>query len=244
MAAFAQADSLARLEKVAAHPAWRDFLEALVVAVLLALFARTWVVQAYRVPSSSMSPGLLPGDHIVVNKLVFRQPPSRLLPARALARGDIAVFRLQDGTERVVVKRCVAVGGDLVQIFDKQLVVNDEPVTEPYAHNSDSFVYPQSRFLEPPLRDRDNFGPVQVPEGHCFWLGDNRDESQDSRHFGPTATSSIVGQPVWIAWSRSETGNSPARGPAIARSRGGQLLGGVVRYFESFRGSRFLRQVR
>jgi signal peptidase I len=227
-----------------ARPAWRDFVDASVVALVLALFARTWVVQAYRVPSASMAPGLRAGDHIVVNKLVFRQEPSFLLPARAVRRGDVAVFRLAADPARVVVKRCVAVGGDQLRLVDKQLFVNGVAAAEPYATHLDSFVYPRSRFLDPPLRNRDNFGPLRVPDDHLFWLGDNRDESQDSRLFGSTPASVVIGQAVWIGWSRAGPSPDLGRGSTLARTRGGRLLRSLEGYLRSFRLGRIFRQIR
>lgn len=226
------------------RPAWRDFFDALLVAILLAMFTRTWVVQAYRVPSSSMSPTLLAGDHIVVNKFVYRQPSTPLLPARSVRRGDVAVFRLREDAERVVVKRAVAVGGDRVLLVDKTLAVNDQVLDEPYVEHVDPFVYPSSRFLDPPLRHRDNLGPLEVPASQLFWLGDNRDQAQDSRLFGPTPRSTVIGHAVWVAWSRGPVATDLDRGTWLQRSRLGRGLRRALGFLRSFRGERFVRQIR
>ena len=227
-----------------ARGTWRDFFEVLVVALLLALFARTWVLQAFRVPSTSMAPGLLAGDLIVVNKFVFQQAPALLLPARAVRHGDVVVFRLPADPEQVAIKRSVAIGGDQLRLVDKQLLINGEETGEPFVVHHDPYIYPRSRFLEASLRTRDNMGPLRVPDGHLFLLGDNRDESQDSRVFGSAPTSSVVGRAVVVAWSQRLDRPHLHRGSTLARSRGGRLLKRVSGYFSSFRPGRLFRVIR
>lgn len=193
----------------------RDYLEALLVAVLLATFARTFVVQAFRIPTSSMEENLLVGDHLLVNKFVFAPAATpferRFLPIREIRRGDVVVFRFPPDPGRDFIKRCVGIPGDRVRIRNKELFVNGEPVGEPWAVHRDERTYPDSPFLDDFYRRRDNFGPFVVPPGHLFVLGDNRDLSNDSRFWGPVPRGYVKGRPVLVYWSvdavaeRSET---------------------------------------
>jgi signal peptidase I len=176
------------------------------VAVLLALFARTWVVQIFRIPSSSMEPGLRAGDHVVVNKFIYgpvRWPWERsLLPLRAPRRGDVVVFKFPRGPDRRFVKRCMGLPKDRIEIIDKVLLADDEPLAESgYVWHQDSRVYTRSLMLDDGYRKRDNFGPVIVPAGQFFLLGDNRDESYDSRFWGLVPGAYFRGRAVAVLWS-------------------------------------------
>ncbi len=178
----------------------RDALDAAILAVLLGLLVRTFVVQLYRVPSDSMEPQLRAGDFVVVNKLMLR-PPSRStlnpwLPQRRPADGDVLVFPHPLDRARLLIKRCVAGSGEVLQIKDKALLVDRELVLESYIQHSDPNVYPASSFLPEEVRVRDQFGPLVIAEGGLFCLGDNRDRSLDSRHWGAIESSSVVGQAI------------------------------------------------
>ena len=184
----------------------REYLEALLIAVVLATFARTFVVQAFKIPTPSMAENLLIGDHILVNKFIYARAPDgargRLLPARAVERGDVVVFKYPEDPTRDFIKRCVALPGDQVEIIDKRLHVNGQRVDDQgYTYHTDERTYPPSPFLHPSFRQRDNFGPYTVPNGHYFCLGDNRDNSHDSRFWGPLPQQMIKGRPVFIYWS-------------------------------------------
>ncbi len=184
----------------------REYLEALLIAVILATFARTYVVQAFKIPSGSMEQNLLIGDHILVNKFAYGPQrftvESALLPRRALKRGDVAVFRFPEEPARDFIKRCVGLPGDTIELRNKRLFVNDQEVhDEAYTYRTDPEVYPNSRFLHAAYRNRDNFGPYTVPPGHYFFLGDNRDNSNDSRFWGPVPERLIKGRAFIIYWS-------------------------------------------
>lgn len=185
--------------------AWVDFAEALLVAVLLATFARTFVVQVFRIPTESMADNLLVGDHLFVNKLVYGpvawKLERRLLPIRDPARGDVVVFRFPVDPERDFVKRAVAGPGARVKIHRKRLILDGEITDEPYATFADPSIYPDSPFLDEYYRYRDNFGPLIVPPDHFFVLGDNRDLSNDSRFWGPVPRRYLQGQAVLISFS-------------------------------------------
>jgi signal peptidase I len=204
------------------HPA-REYLEVLLVALVVALYARTFLLQAFRVPSDSMAPNLRAGDHLLVNKFLFGGG-APWLPTREVRRHDLVVFRLPEAPEEVLVKRCVALGGERVELRDKVLFVEDQPVAEPWVVHRDQHVYPSSAFTPPELRSRDNYGPVRVPTGHLFCLGDNRDESRDSRSFGTVPEERVLGQPLLVYWSSTPGEAIPAGGGALARSRLGALV--------------------
>ncbi len=183
----------------------REYYEAILVAVILALFARTFVFENFKIPSGSMEDNLLIGDHLVVNKFIFAPhldtPLHRLLPYRAPRRGDVVVFKYPEDPRRDFIKRCVAVAGDIVEIRNKQLYLNGEPQEEPYVVHKDPFVWPNSPSVRPSQRLRDNFGPFMVPPGTIFCLGDNRDNSLDSRFWGPVPLTYVKGRAVLIYWS-------------------------------------------
>ncbi|MCB1055831.1 MAG: signal peptidase I [Acidobacteria bacterium] len=189
----------------AARSWWADLIAAILVGVIVALFVRTWVVQVFEIPTESMEPTLLRGDHVLVNRFVFgtgaADAPS-WLPMRAVRRGDIVVFRFPPDPTRNYVKRAVALGGDVLEITDKELRVNQEPMDESaYVVHDDPRIYPRSLFLHDGYRKRDNFGPVVVPQGYLFMLGDNRDDSYDSRFWGQVPRRLLKGRPLVVLWS-------------------------------------------
>lgn len=173
----------------------REYYEAILVAFILALFVRTFVFENFKIPSGSMEDNLLIGDHLVVNKFIFaRNGDSWLhgvLPYRAPGRGDIVVFKFPDEPRRDFIKRCVAVAGDTVMIREKVLYLNGEEMVEPYAVHKETDLKMR----------RDYYGPYTVPEGTIFCLGDNRDNSHDSRFWGPVPLSNVKGRAVLIYWS-------------------------------------------
>ncbi|GAB4389249.1 MAG: signal peptidase I [Thermodesulfovibrionales bacterium] len=187
-----------------------EYAEAIVTALLLALFIRAFVVQAFKIPTGSMEPTLLVGDHILVNKFIYgiRVPFSdrKVFALSRPERGDIVVFKFPEDPERDFIKRIVAVGGDVIEERDKVLYVNGEPVVEPYARHTDRDVRP------PGMDPRDNFGPVVVPEGKYFMMGDNRDQSYDSRFWGFVDASAIKGEALIIYWSWNGKDHMPRLG--------------------------------
>jgi signal peptidase I len=202
----------------------------LLVALVVALYARTFLLQAFRVPSDSMAPNLVAGDHVLVNKFVFKEG-SGWLPNRNVRRNDLVVFRLAGEPRQVLVKRCVGRAGDLIEIRDKQLFVNERAVDEPWVEHRDQRVYPRSRFAPIELRTRDNYGPRRVPFGHLFCLGDNRDESRDSRDFGAVPEHDVIGRPLLVYWSSAPHRPAPAARSAFARSRLGVAMARALAFF-------------
>jgi signal peptidase I len=175
----------------------RQNIESLVLAILVALLVRSSVVEAFWVPSGSMLPTIQIGDHLFVNKLAYGMHlpfiGREITQWRPLHRGDIVVFRSPVDQRTDLIKRVIAVAGDSVEIRNKQLLINGEVVPDPHAN-----------FTDPRVRDtvpRDNFGPVTVPPGKFFAMGDNRDQSYDSRYWGFADERDVKGQATFIYWS-------------------------------------------
>jgi signal peptidase I len=166
----------------------REYAEAILIAVLLALLIRTFVVQAFKIPSGSMIPTLLVGDHILVNKFIYR--------FRDPARGDVVVFKYPVDEQRDFIKRIIAVGGEELYLQDRRVYVNCrppaaacEPIQEPWA------------YYENRGGGADTHGPLRVPAGAYFVMGDNRQNSQDSRYWGVVRRDKIKGLAFIIYWS-------------------------------------------
>jgi len=178
----------------------RENVEAILLAVLLALFIRTFVVQAFKIPSGSMKDTLLIGDHILVNKFIYgvRMPftGKTLVSVREPRRGDIVVFRYPEEPDKDFIKRVVGIPGDVVEGRNKQVFVNGQAEDVPYAYHKDPRVLPG--YLPQP---RDTFGPVTVPPDSLFVMGDNRDESYDSRFWGFVRYQALKGKAFMIYWS-------------------------------------------
>ena len=178
----------------------REYFESILVAVVLALFVRTFVFQAFKIPTGSMKPNLLVGDHLIVNKFIFAPTASpleqALLPMRPIRRGDIIVFKFPEEPERDFIKRVIGLPGETLELKNQTVFINGQPLTEGYAH-----------YLFPSAGDgqsddiRRKYGPVTVPDSHFFMMGDNRDDSQDSRFWGFLPHSYVKGRALFIYWS-------------------------------------------
>jgi signal peptidase I len=224
----------------------REYFESIVIAVILALFLRTFVVQAFKIPTGSMENNLLIGDHLLVNKFVFGPADSpierALLPERAIRRGDIIVFKYPEDRERDFIKRVIGLPGETLEVKDKRVYIDGRKIEEPYVH-----------FLEPPqgassyseitsydLRER--YGPITIPADKYFVMGDNRDNSQDSRYWGLLPREDVKGRAVMIYWSyESETEDYQQTGiGAIAKD----LFTVVTQFFSRTRWSRMFHLIR
>lgn len=185
----------------------REYAEAIIVALILALIIRAFVVQAFKIPSGSMKPTLLVGDHILVLKFIYgtKVPftDKRILVFTEPKRGDIIVFRYPKDPSRDFIKRVIGVGGDVVEEKNKIVYVNGKPLNEPYIQHTDNDIRPLSKDV------RDNFGPVYVPEGKLFVMGDNRDQSYDSRYWGFVDMKDVKGKAFIIYWSWDRTKHLP-----------------------------------
>jgi signal peptidase I len=177
----------------------RENIEAIAVAIILALFIRTFIVQAFKIPSGSMKETLQIGDHILVNKFIYgvKLPylQTTLIPITTPKRGDIVVFEFPEDKDKDFIKRVVGVSGDVIEVHNKQVSVNGAVQQGSFIVNSDPHVFPGS------LQPRDNFGPVTVPEHSLFVMGDNRDHSYDSRYWGFVDLKAVKGKAFIIYWS-------------------------------------------
>ena len=219
--------------------AGREYLDALIIAVIFVNFARIFVFQMFKIPTGSMHDNLLVGDHIIVNKFVYAAPAfpggMKLLPFREVKRGDVVVFRYPVNPAVDFVKRVVALPGETVEIRNKRVLINGRPLQEPYALHLDPNVYQFEAELAEPYRSRDQFGPFRVPLRSYFVLGDNRDLSHDSRYWGPVGREMIKGRALLVYWSFEGRAVSPAA-PPIERLKG--LVSVVFRFFTDTRWDR------
>jgi len=220
----------------------REYFESIVIAVILALFVRTWVVQAFKIPTGSMENNLLIGDHLLVNKFVFGPTASgldrALLPVREVRRGDIVVFKYPDEPERDFIKRVIGLPGDTLELRAKKVYVNGQPLDEPYVH----FLTPASEGGEVTSVDvRERYGPVTVPQDQYFVMGDNRDNSQDSRYWGFLPRNYIKGNALMIYWSY-ESGRDDYVDDGIGATIG-RLFSVVTHFFTRTRWERLLHQI-
>ncbi len=231
------------------HSSTREWYESLLVAGVFVLFVRTFIVQTYQVPTGSMEKTILVGDHLLVNKFAFapRLPAlARILPYRQVERGDIVVFK-KPGDDvnpgNVLVKRAVAAPRDTIGLRDKVLFVNGKPADGSYVQHLDPEIYRASgpRVSETALL-RDQFGPYPVPPGAYFGMGDNRDNSFDSRFWGPIPRANIFGRPFLLYWSYEAEPNSHIWRGALAKIR--QLADVAIHFFSRTRWDRMFTLVR
>lgn len=185
---------------------FREYFELIAETAVFVFFVMTFVVQAFQIPTGSMEPTLLVGDFLLVNKMVYTQPvyslEKILIPRRDIHRQDIVVFKFPQDLSRDFVKRVIALEGEKIEIKDKQVFINDEPLSEPYKVHNDRNVYNRENYYHYDDLIRDNFGPVIVPKGHLFVMGDNRDNSLDSRYWSFLPINYIKGKPWVIYFSR------------------------------------------
>jgi signal peptidase I len=221
----------------------REYFESIVIAVILALFIRTWVVQAFKIPTGSMEHNLLIGDHLLVNKFAFGPTVSglerALLPISEIRRGDVVVFKYPEDPERDFIKRVIGLPGETLEVREKRVYVDGVAVDEPYVH----FLQPPGSRPEFAVFDvRDRYGPVTIPDGQFFVMGDNRDNSQDSRYWGFLPADYIKGRALVIYWSYEadyEDDTEPGVGGVLRR------VGSVVTsFFTQTRWDRILQQIR
>ena len=233
----------------------REYFESLAITVILALFGTTFIVQAFKIPTPSMENNLLVGDHLLVNKFAYGARGSivdRVLPLRDIRRGDIIVFKYPRDLAKHYVKRAIGLPGDRLRVQDAQVFVNGQPLAEPYKQMMDRAY----RVDFPPLAgdgtydlDGINWYPkylegneVVIPPNFFFAMGDNRDNSQDSRYWGFVPRELIVGKALVIYWSYESDSDAYRRTEVGDRVH--QVLDLVTNFFRKTRWSRTLRIIR
>jgi len=176
-----------------------EYIEAIIIAILIAVFIRTFVIQAFKIPSRSMVPTLLVGDHLLVNKFIYgvKIPYFRktIIPFTDPQRGDIIVFIYPNDRSKDFIKRVIGLSGETIEIKNKKIFINGQEYADSYGIYSDNVVYPRT------MQPRDNYGPVTVPPKSLFVMGDNRDESADSRFWGFVDLKDVEGKAIIIYWS-------------------------------------------
>jgi len=263
---FSQEQPAAPLADAAPHPGRRvvsDFgsdlvssIQSLAGTVVIAIFVITFVVQAFQIPSESMENTLLVGDYLLVNKLCYGGSGlgDHLMPYQKIGRKDIIVFHYPVDPKQHFVKRVIGLPGDRLKLVNKKVFIDGKPIDEPYV-----------RFMEPPNNlFRDDFprvdipafglegkwwlqmrklvedGELIVPEGHYFVMGDNRDDSQDSRYWGFVPQENIIGRPLVIYWSVQDWDRSS---PSTFSGRLEHLAYAITHIFQITRWSRTLRLI-
>jgi len=198
-----------------------EYLESLLVTVILALFGTSFIVQAFKIPSASMEGTLLIGDHLLVNKFIFGGTGAwyeKVLPYRPLRRGDIIVFKYPYADHQHFVKRVIGLPGDRLKLEDQRVFINGAPLDEPYVVHDPAQPYDPLNYSFPPtgsqlyttqvqpewaheIQKYVKGGEIVVPAGKYFAMGDNRDRSLDSRYWGFVERTAIMGRPFLIYWS-------------------------------------------
>lgn len=199
---------------------WREYGESLFIALIIAIIVRSFFLQAFKIPSSSMEPTLLIGDHLLVNRLsyVVKVPFSDIVLFRlgTPKRGDVVVFRYPLERDKDFIKRVIATEGETVEIRDKVVYVNGRPIDDPWGHFLDRQIMPAH------IAPKDNFGPIKVPKDCFFVLGDNRDRSLDSRFWLFVKRDDLVGKALILYFSWDRNAKTPLE--YIRWSRFGKLI--------------------
>ncbi len=183
----------------------KEWMSAGLWAVIIALFVMSFIIQAFKIPSSSMEDSLKIGDHLFVSKFIYgiRVPffkEKRILKLKNVKRKEVIVFEYPKDTSKDYIKRCIGLPGDTVEIKDKKVYVNGKLLNEPYVMHKDPNIYPNTEYISISRKRRDNFGPIIVPKGEYFVMGDNRDFSSDSRFWGPLPEKYIKGRALINYW--------------------------------------------
>jgi signal peptidase I len=220
----------------------RDYFETIATCVIFVLFARTFVFQQSKIPTGSMIPTLLIGDYIMVNKFIYSPAldapllgalEREVMPTREVERGDVVVFKFPEEPEKDYIKRVIALPGDTIEIRERQVYVNGEPLDEPYK------VHRNPRGLN---IDQDDYPRTTVPHDALFCMGDNRDNSRDSRAWGFVPRSYLKGRAFMIWWSYDEERDAYQKTALIDRLRG--IWSKITHLFTKSRWSRTFNIIR
>jgi len=220
---------------------FREYFELIVETAIFVFFVITFVVQAFQIPTGSMEKTLLIGDFLLVNKFAYSHSPfpleRNILPTKKVTKNDIVVFKYPKDLTKDFVKRVIALEGDKVEIKEKQVWINDNPIIEDFKIHNDIQIYTKNDYYRYDDYIRDNFGPVVVPSGHCFVMGDNRDDSYDSRYWEFLPLNYIKGRPWVIYFSYAAKKNAYLK--TSIRDR----LAKLVRFIPEARWKRMLQVI-
>ena len=210
----------------------REYAESILIAAILALFIRTFVFQAFKIPTGSMEDNLLIGDHILVNKFVYGPTASRfedwLLPVRPLEQQDVVVFRAPEEPDKDFIKRVMGLPGDQIEVDNGVVLIDGVALDEPYANHSAAYGG----------QHHDTDGVATVPESEYYMMGDNRDNSRDSRYWGTVPTSFVKGKAMLVYWSYE--GNEQTYMPSSLKDRLLQFGNVITHFFTKTRWNRSL----
>src|SRR3990172_8197795 len=183
----------------------REWIESLAFTIVFVLIFTNYIAQATQVPTESMKPAILVGDHFFLDKIAFAANyPAAVrpyLPRRDIERLDIVAFKSPTDGSIPFVKRVIGLPGETIEVRSKELYVNGVKLEEPYKIHVDSTVYGNDAWTPEELKIRDNYGPVTVPPDSYFVMGDNRDNSNDSRYWGFVTRNELIGRPLFVYWS-------------------------------------------
>jgi signal peptidase I len=211
----------------------REYFESIAITAIIALFATTFVVQAFKIPTGSMESNLLIGDHLLVNKFVYGLHSgflSKILPYKELKRGDVIVFKYPHSPEVAYVKRLIGLPGEKVEMVGRTVYIDGKPLEETYTQYIDAgSIY-------------EHYGPFTVPEGQYFAMGDNRDNSQDSRFWGNVPRDHIIGKALAIYWSYETPRDEYLQTSVSDKMK--QFLDVFLNFFTKTRWSRTLKIIR
>ena len=196
-----------RVNEEPKHSTLREYFVTTVYCTIIALFVTTYVVHPMTVPTPSMEPTILVGDRLLIDKFTYRSgysSDSSLAPQHVINRGDVVVFKFPDDPQVLYVKRAIGLPGETLQIRNRTVYINGEPLDEPYKVHKE-----EAHFMS--MGARNNFGPVTIPDDSYFVMGDNRDDSADSRYFGFLPRKYIVGRPLIVFWSYEDASDAYRR---------------------------------
>lgn len=224
----------------------REYLESIVIAVVLALFVRTFIVQAFKIPTGSMENNLLIGDHLLVNKFILGPSETTieraLLPMASVERGDVVVFKYPEEPERDFIKRIIGLPGETLELRDKKVYIDGKPLDEPYVHFLSPPSGPSNHHELTTFDVRERYGPVTVPPNQYFAMGDNRDNSQDSRYWGFLPREYVKGKALVIYWSYDSQPEDYVQNGVSAMVR--NIASVIAHFFSRTRWERMFRPIR
>lgn len=198
---FGKSKKTKKEEKERDRSVFREYFELIAETAVFVFFVMSFVVQASQIPTPSMEDTMLVGDFLLVNKIAYARPlfplEKYILPSKEVKRNDLIVFKSPEEPKKDIVKRVIAIAGDKIEIIKKQVYVNDIPIPDEHKIHRDPYIYSKEDYSHPNMIRRDNLQPTIVPPGHCFVMGDNRDDSWDSRYWGFLPLNLIKGKP-WI----------------------------------------------